>query len=99
MRQRVHQAGACLRQIGQSLAPVGSLGEETLLHPLLLSLHLLQETLLLLLQGFTCCTDLSQDQLPRSARRCLRQETGEKKKYEMTRDDLNASAEVLRYFT
>ncbi len=39
--QCVHQARACLGQICQSLAPVGSLGEETLLHPLLLSVHLL----------------------------------------------------------
>lgn len=81
VRQRVHQAGACLWQTRQSLAPVGSLGEETLLHALLLSLHLLQETLLLLLQGFTCCADLSQYLLPRPARRCLGRETGEKKTF------------------
>lgn len=71
----MNQAGARLRQTCQSLAPVGLLGEEALLHSLLLSLHLLQETLLLLLQGVTCCVDLSQDLLPRTARRDLRQGT------------------------
>lgn len=78
VRQRVHQARACLRQIRQRLAPVGSLGEETLLHALFLSLDLLQETLLLLLQGFTCSAHLSQHLLPRPARRCLHNETGGK---------------------
>lgn len=64
MRQHVHQAGTRLRQILQGLAPVGSVGQETLLHPFLLSVHLLQETLLLLFQGFSRCADLSEDLLP-----------------------------------
>lgn len=69
--QHVHQAGTCLRQALQGLAPVNPVGQETLLHPLLLSVHLLQETLLLLLQGFPRCTDLSEDLLPLLARRNL----------------------------
>lgn len=73
VRQLVHKAGTCLGQTLQSLAPVGSLGQETLLHSLLLPLHLLQEALLFFLQGFTCCTDLSQHLLPLPVRRYLYQ--------------------------
>lgn len=71
VRQHVHQPGTCLRQTLQSLAPVGSVGQEALLHPLLLSVHLLQETLFLLFQGFARCADLSEDLLPLPVRRNL----------------------------
>lgn len=77
MRQRVHQAGACLRQTRQSVVPVSSLSEEALLHPLLLPLHLLQEALLLLLQGLAGGGDLREHLLPRPASRRLGEDTAE----------------------